>query len=255
MDSATRSRLLALNRSFYADQAADFSATRGRPWPGWQQVLDRFDESAAGPRLERSVLDLGCGNGRFASACAARSWPRWSYLGIDDSEQLLTIARQRLAVMDAVDWQLRAGDLLTPDAPAWPQETFDLVTLFGVLHHLPGSDLRSALLVRAARRVAPSGLLAVSFWQLGESARLTGRAVDPAAHGFAGDQLGSADFLLPWGSVEAGATSERLRYCHHCSPAEAERLVTATGLTPIASFRADGQGGKMNLYWLLTASG
>jgi SAM-dependent methyltransferase len=245
VDAATRDRLVELNRSFYSLHAADFSATRRQAWPGWDRVL------AASPEGEpRTILDLGCGNGRLADACA-RSLPpgAWSYTGVDASSQLLADAERRLARLRPAAHLVVRGDFLDLEDPVWNGPAFDLVTLFGVLHHVPGAASRRELLRRAAGRVAPGGRLAVSFWQGADSDRLRARIVAPAVVGLATDALDPGDHLLRWGEGEA------LRYCRHCGPREARELVAevavVSGLRSVESFRADGADGDSNLYHLL----
>ena len=41
MDRSTALALNAINRSFYAERAADFSATRDEPWPGCRSLFRR----------------------------------------------------------------------------------------------------------------------------------------------------------------------------------------------------------------------
>jgi SAM-dependent methyltransferase len=59
MDTETINRLNAINRAFYATVADDFDQTRGTAWPGWQRLLPYLSTPL-------SVLDIGCGNARFA---------------------------------------------------------------------------------------------------------------------------------------------------------------------------------------------
>jgi SAM-dependent methyltransferase len=232
--------VLQLNRRFYRQFAPQFSATRQRPWPGWERVLARH----AGNRERLSILDLGCGNGRFAVACDQFLQRPWSYVGVDDSPWLLAAACARLFELGTADGQVTAADLLASEdfLPAGP---FDLVVLFGVMHHVPGAEARRALLARALRRVSAGGCLAVSYWQFGDSARLMARTVAPAAVGLPAGEFGPADHLLRWGAGEA------VRYCHHCDPTAASRLAADVGATVVESFRADGEDGGLNLYHLL----
>lgn len=246
MERETRKVLLNLNRRFYAARAAEFSRTRQQPWQGWRQVLDRAAKGkvAAGEALR--VLDLGCGNGRFAKACARQLVCDWFYKGVDASAELIEEARERLQDMEPVKFELVVGDLLAARAKFWSSRDFDLVTLFGVMHHVPSRESRQELLGRAARCLAPGGLLAVSFWQLQDSERLMKRTVEPSAVGLAGAALEPGDHLLRWGDQDA------VRYCHHTDLEEMVDLVEASGLDAVESFRADGRGDAMNVYWLST---
>lgn len=59
MDTKTINHLNAINRAFYATVANDFDQTRGTAWPGWKRLQPYLT-------LPLSVLDVGCGNARFA---------------------------------------------------------------------------------------------------------------------------------------------------------------------------------------------
>lgn len=243
MNDALRLRLNAINRDFYRLTAAPFDQTRAQPWPGWLRLLDLL---AAQGVQARSVLDVGCGNGRFGLLLAQRSPAEgWHYHGLDNSPALLAFARQRLAALPGVTLTLEARDLvenpLTAEADA---PGYDLVALFGVLHHIPGAAARRALLRALAARVRPGGALAFAAWRFYEEARWRARVTpwpdDLAAH------VEPGDLLLDW-RREVRA----LRYCHHVDDSEHDALVAASGLREVARYRADGEGGQSNCYSLL----
>lgn len=252
MSPETAAALLRINRAFYEGRAAEFSATRDRPWPAWRRVAEIFEEHGGGEGPRR-VLDLGCGNGRLERFLAGRWGGRLDYLGLDASEPMLEIAR----VLGGGRF-LRC-DLLAPrsldELPAGP---FDFITAFGLLHHLPGFDRRFALLRAAARHLAPGGLLAVSFWQFGAVERFRRRMLPwrdynlAAAEPIETRDLEDGDVLLAWGEVATTKSGVPVvRYCHWCPPDEADRLLAGLPLGPVASFRADGKAGDLNLYRLL----
>ena len=80
MRAETRERLDGINREFYSAQSAAFDATRDHPWPGWERTLA---VAPAWPQDGR-VLDLGCGNGRFARFLAASGVDPFEYVGLDN---------------------------------------------------------------------------------------------------------------------------------------------------------------------------
>ncbi len=51
----------------------------------------------------------------------------------------------------------------------------DLVACFGFMHHVPGIDLRLGLARALARRLAPGGLLACSFWRFMDDPHLAAK--------------------------------------------------------------------------------
>ncbi len=233
MRELTRRRLNAINQDFYRRTAADFDATRQGAWAGWRQLY------AALERPLRSTLDIGCGNGRFARFLAEKQSTPFVYHGVDSSRELLARARHSLAAAPQIQAQLIERDILLGGLP--PQGA-QLVVLFGILHHVPGGGARRQLLAAAAKRVQPGGWLAFSAWRFMEDERLR-RRVLPWDDGI---EVEAGDYLLDWRRGERA-----LRYCHYINDAEHQRLISATGLKPLADFRADGAGGALNRYSLL----
>ena len=271
MDEKTTERLVAINRTFYERFFSAFDETRTAPWPGWYRVLDHVQpkttsgpptveaaggeapsnephRDAIGPMApgHRSgrVLDLGCGNGRFARFLAAHSGSSWTYEGWDNNDGLLEKARKHTAPLASAAHFQRV-DLLGND---WPPTQADLVVAFGLLHHVPGHEGRRRLLRRAVACLAPGGMLAVSFWQFapdGEprvaTAPWSEGGIDPVV-------VEPGDYLVRWRRGGDG-----LRYCHHTPAREVDALLeTGTSkLTEIDRFNSDGASGDMNLYTVL----
>ena len=253
MDESTRRTLSEVNQRFYREAAQEFSRTRHRAWAGWSRVIDRppfATGDGAGRRHPVKILDVGCGNGRFGVYLQRRLSGPFGYLGVDSSLPLLRIARSRLVGCERVELQLAEIDLERGDlASILGSKRFDAITLFGVLHHIPGRENRRRLLQALVPYVAPGGLLAISFWQFADRQRFADRVVDWGALGRAGygpvesERLEPGDYLLRWGAaVGASAESEspRFRYCHHASDTEIEGLVRDLPLEREDRFRADG---------------
>ena len=233
MDVDTIHKLNAINKQFYAITATDFDATRGTPWPGWETLLTHL------PMTPLSVLDVGCGNGRFGLFLAETRTIQ--YTGLDNNAQLLAYAET--ALNDAgVSATLAERDVVAapPDAG-----TYDLVVAFGLLHHVPGADNRTQFIATLAERVAPGGFLAVAFWRFYEFERFQRRIV-PWSEAPDIDSVEQHDYLLDWRRGERA-----LRYCHFVDDAEQAHLEAATGLQSVARYRADGFTGTVNSYSLL----
>ena len=119
------------------------------------------------PTADLNVLDVGCGNGRFASFLA-KNLPsrreRLRYLGIDASTAMLE--RAGAVALPFASTEYRLWDLVnTPLQEGLSSRTFSLTVLFGLLHHVPGAARRRALIRDAADGLRPGGLLAFTCWQ------------------------------------------------------------------------------------------
>lgn len=260
MDAQTIAALADLNRRFYERHAAAFDATRERPWPGWLRVL----ESVRSADTPLTVLDVGCGNGRFAAFLADRLPRPLRYLGVDASAPLLAAAAARLAGRPG-EYRWQRLDVLRRDLAAELEEQrYDLIALFGVLHHVPGEETRITLLRQLASLLADRGLLAASIWQPPADARGRRRVIPWSEHNrrlrqdppdavqgrqepIDESQLEPGDRLLSWaGDVEVP------RYCHFPPPDEIERWLTSLPeLRQLDRFAADGPAGRDNLYLVL----
>jgi len=97
------------------------------------------------------VLELGCGDGSFAS-CLAQSTKHQvnSYTGVDLSP--IALGRARSAVRDPA-FRFELADI---SSEPLPPNSADTVFMLGVLEHLPNS---SALLDRLQRVLRPNGRL------------------------------------------------------------------------------------------------
>jgi SAM-dependent methyltransferase len=96
------------------DWAETWEGPQGWGIPLYRHILDR---AQIGPGT--SVLDCGCGAGRFAQMAADRGA---SVAGIDAAGELVEIAAERTPGGD-----FRVGDL---EALPWPENSFDVVTGF-----------------------------------------------------------------------------------------------------------------------------
>lgn len=232
MQPATIAQLNALNRAFYATTAPDFDATRQQAWAGWARLLPMLPDARP-----LRVLDVGCGNGRLALFLAEYLGGALTYHGLDNSDALLTYARDALNAAH-INATLTPFDLTEQPLPA---AQYDFVALFGVIHHVAGASQRRALMAALGERVARGGLLAWAAWRFYEVPRLRERITDwlPDL------EREDGDYLLDWRRGERA-----LRYCHHVNDAEHDALAQATALPEISRYRADGKDGQTNQYSL-----
>ena len=217
MDSATRTRLLEINRQFYETFGAAFAATRRRIQPGVRRVLAALPPGGC-------WLDLGCGSGALAAEWA-RQGRTGCYWGVDFSAALLNEAQAAVAGLTPPGLTLGFQPVNLGDphwATALPDQRWDGVLCFAALHHLPGAAERLALLQQVRALLPPGGWFIHSEWQFQHSPRLLAR-------------------VQPWEQVG-------LRYVHCFSPAELADLAAQAGFTITETFESDGQGGRLAIY-------
>ncbi len=249
MDETTCQRLLALNRQFYATVAAVFNQTRMVRTPGLQRLLELIPPVEADRPLR--VLDVGCGNGRFAwmlDGCGRT----FEYIGVDDSEQLLALAQENTREMLHGRARFQLADLATE---GWSQSLcdseapFDFVLCTATLQHLPSYRLRLAAvreMVALAGPAATKSSIVLSGWQFLSSERLAAKILPWESVGLSPTNVDSGDALLPW---KQGTYA--IRYVHQIDRDEMQRLAADAGLTVCETFRADGREGDLNLYVVL----
>lgn len=115
--------------------------------PGYDLLQDSMaDASGSGVRR---ILELGTGTGETARRLLDRH-PDASLVGIDENEQMLALARDRLPASQV---ELRAGRIEEP-LPGGP---FDVVASALAVHHLHDAD-KAELFRRVHQVLAPGGL-------------------------------------------------------------------------------------------------
>lgn len=235
MNNATIKRLNAINREFYRITAQSFDESRSQPWPGWEMLIPHIHAPV-------SVLDVGCGNGRFGLFLAETlGADQLTYHGIDNNPALLESARSALQnVMGDSRLTLEQRDIIEEPLP---DSTYDLVTLFGVLHHIPGAQQRRDFVHQLATQVKPGGLLVFAAWRFYDFERFRTRVV-PWPDDITVEQH---DYLLDWRRGDRA-----LRYCHFVDDNEHADLIAATGLSEVQTYRADGRTNDINRYSILT---
>jgi len=144
-------KILKETQANYNRNAEDFSRARQETWGEADLLIDYITEGD-------KVLDLGCGNGRYFEAIKNKEI---NYLGIDFSEKLIKIAREKYAEQD--NSEFRTGDILNLKLP---KDQFDLAFAFTVLHHIPSKKLRVKFLKQAKKVLKPNGRLVLTVWNV-----------------------------------------------------------------------------------------
>ncbi|MCE2842579.1 MAG: ArsR/SmtB family transcription factor [Novosphingobium sp.] len=151
-------RHLAAIRAARESSAANYFARHAEEWDTLRSLHspDGPVEAALGEALGQgslgSLLDIGTGTGRMAELFA----PRAAHVtGLDNSPEMLRIARARLQHLPADVFDLVQGDFAKLPFAA---QSFDTVLFHQVLHYAQAPEL---VLAEAARVTRPDGTLAI----------------------------------------------------------------------------------------------
>jgi ubiquinone/menaquinone biosynthesis C-methylase UbiE len=116
--------------------------------------MDDFVLEVLGGDIEgKVILDVGCATGRLLQRLAVAGARKLA--GSDLAPRILESARRKLARFDLeLDLQSSDAETLLP----WPSNTFDVVTVTGVIHHF---CVPEAALDEIRRVVKPKGILII----------------------------------------------------------------------------------------------
>jgi ubiquinone/menaquinone biosynthesis C-methylase UbiE/DNA-binding transcriptional ArsR family regulator len=146
----------------WAERAADAGEYFARNAARWDEIRSLYVSdtqvedailTAVGPGPFKRLVDLGSGTGRMLTLLAPHAE---AALGLDLSQQMLNLARNRVTEAGLARCELRHGDIF---ATRLPDESADLVVVHQVLHYLTDP---AAAVKEAARIVAPGGKLVIA---------------------------------------------------------------------------------------------
>ena len=150
-------RLSAIKRE-RAERAAAFFSDIAPHWDSIRSLyVDEREVEAAlveiiAATAPRDLLDIGTGTGRMIEVLASRVGQA---LGVDQSREMLAVARVNLERAGAVNCMVRLGDMYQLPLP---DASFDAVVIHQVLHY---ADRPAAVIAEAARVLRPNGVLVV----------------------------------------------------------------------------------------------
>jgi ubiquinone/menaquinone biosynthesis C-methylase UbiE len=118
---------------------------QSRSWKKEVEKVDLVQGFVSGGR----ILDVGCGDGKFLWALDSR---RWNRTGVEFSEETVRLVNGRIDNLKLVE-----GDIFSSELR---ENTFDVVTLWHVLEHLPRPQ---EVLERVRRLLSPGGWVLISL--------------------------------------------------------------------------------------------
>lgn len=127
----------------------DFLASAAEVMPAFEQEFSRLPLA---PVAERRALEIGCGPGRLMLPMTRHFG---EVHGVDISEEMIALARQRLAGAPGCHFHVTTGAGL----PMFANEYFDFVYSYIVFQHIPDRDVVMSYLREAQRVLKPGGVL------------------------------------------------------------------------------------------------
>ncbi len=121
-----------------------------------ERIMDRFDDYGAFPCAQSTVLEIGCGVGRFSRPLAKRFK---SVLGYDISAEMIEQASARCADLGNVRLQVNDGSSLCSQ----PDASVEYCLCAGVFQHITHVDVVVRYIVEALRVLVPGGLFLFQF--------------------------------------------------------------------------------------------
>jgi SAM-dependent methyltransferase len=217
--------------------AAPFDRSRQVDQPGFAQTLTYL------PNNRLTVLDIGCGNGRYGLFLAENE--RLSaYTGLDVATPLLAKAAdllqsiaQPIVLLERDMAQAGVLDDLLD---------FDLIVCLSALQHVPQRQQRLRLLREMKRHLRPHGNILLGNWQFIKSERQKRKIRPWSEIGLQESDVEKNDYLLTW---QRGGFS--YRYVCLIDVEETAALAESADLLLNGYFWADGREENLNLYTIL----
>ena len=250
MKSSTINKLNLLNFRFYDKVGMEFDQSRQQFWKGWEQALPELAKVLNSSQTVK-ILDLACGNARFGRFIDEHfSDKPIEYLGVDVQPVLLSLSEKSLKTTN-LTFNLKEVDiiqsLLDDTLINQIEDKFDLIMVFGLLHHIPSEDLRKKFMNKIGLLLNKNGLAVVTSWQFGKMKRFTDRYIDPTSLGIDSNELEANDYILDWNRGEVA-----YRYSHFADEVELRSLASGfTNTKIIKTYYADGRTDNLNCYIIL----
>jgi ubiquinone/menaquinone biosynthesis C-methylase UbiE len=199
MKKDKQAQLNEIVKNSYESMADHFSATRSK------MAAADFLWAANKVSSQDKVLDAGCGNGRLLDYVLLT--PE-NYLGLDNSNSLLQIAKERYPSFQFLKKDLNNLDEVT-------EKDFSVVFCSAVIIHIPGLAKRLKLLENFYQLSSPEAKLIISAWKMKGSYYQSLKWKSFFKHLFSFRLFTWRDLVFPWLDQDGKATG--LRYYHYFS--------------------------------------
>ncbi len=197
-----KNQIIEKTKNDYNLISQQFSSTRKNIWKEFGFLFENLEKNT-------SILDLGCGNGRFYHFFKDK---KINYWGVDISEKLIEKAKENHP----------RANFETANALNLPfeDEKFDSIFSLAVFHHIPTVEERIKFLKEAKRVLKKNGILKISVWNLLEYKKeLYFKNIFKKISG----EISFRDVFLPWKNSKGEIITER--YYHFFTQKELEEMV------------------------------
>ena len=250
MNNSTIKEIIQLNKDFYkkTNEGKSFSGTRQSSWMGWKNLASVIKNNRKSKL--KSVLDVGCGNGRFYNELIKNeNWKKllednFTYIGVDSDKDMLEEGRGKYKKASFIE-----SDVITkPNSNNLINKKCDLVVSFGVSHHVPSEKLRLSWFLWLANLVDENGILCITTW-LFVNAKQFKTAKEELKNkniSISKGELDKGDYFLGWNKQ-----NNLYRYCHSYSDSELSNIdleLRRLGFILNDTYLSDGKNNNLNKY-------
>lgn len=193
---------IAQNKSVYNAIAKHFSETR--TW-----MTDDLVPFLPYVQSGDQILDIACGNARLYQLFVQHSRQEdITYTGVDFSEELLAMARERFPDID-----VRVGEM---QQLPFDDTSFDLIFCLAAFHHLAKKESRIQALHEVVRVLKPGGRYIMTNWNL-----YSDWAKGKLDEGKWKIGQSPTEHIVPWKNQDGDVIGERLYYAYTLEELEA----------------------------------
>jgi SAM-dependent methyltransferase len=228
-----------INQEFYNNIFPIWNNSPDYFWDGFWDLYPYIHQLIDGRGVMR-VLDVGCANGRFFNFLEL-CFPEvvWEKVGIDFVPFVMVNQFKFVEV-----------DVSTVDISQLGLGEFDLITMFGVYHHIQGQATRDNLTQTISKMLSGQSLFVFTRWNFLMLNRLRNHILGPEQLPDYSIQLDLntwelGDYYLKW---DKGISS--VRYANMMDVYEISGMLKAANLTCLYNYNADDKLQNRNTYFI-----